>query len=65
MSGCQPLLSWCNRRALGWQVTLPLGGSNVVAELGAHEVSKPGEKTFIDLDMTRAVIIDAVTENVI
>ena len=47
------------------QVTLPLGGSNVVAELGAHEVSKSGEKAFIDLDMTRAVIIDAMTENVI
>jgi multiple sugar transport system ATP-binding protein len=46
-------------------VTLPLGGTSVIAELGAHEVSKPGEKTHIDLDMTRAIIIDAETEKVI
>jgi multiple sugar transport system ATP-binding protein len=47
------------------QVTMPLGGTNVVAELGAHEVSRPGEKAFIDLDMTRAVVIDAATDKVI
>ena len=47
------------------QVTLPLGGTSVIAELGAHEVSRPGEKTFIDLDMTRAIVIDAVTEKVL
>ncbi len=46
-------------------VTLPLGGTSVVAELAAHEVSRPGEKTHIDLDMTRAIIIDATTEKVI
>ena len=47
------------------QVTMPLGGGSIVAELGAHDVSKPGEKAHIDLDMTRAVIIDPETENVI
>jgi multiple sugar transport system ATP-binding protein len=47
------------------QVTMPLGGQSIVAELAAHDVSKPGEKTYIDLDMTRAVIIDPHTEKVI
>jgi multiple sugar transport system ATP-binding protein len=47
------------------QVTLPLGGTSLVAELGAHEVSRPGEKIHIDLDLTRAIIVDAATENVI
>ena len=47
------------------QVTLPLGGTSVVAELGAHEVSKPGARIHIDLDMTRAIVIDAATEKVI
>jgi multiple sugar transport system ATP-binding protein len=45
------------------QVTLPLGGSSVVAELAAHEVSRPGEKINIDLDMNNAVIFDAQTGN--
>ena len=47
------------------QVTMPLGGASIVAELGAHDVSRPGEKTHIDIDMTRAVIIDPETEKVI
>ena len=46
-------------------VTLPLGGSSIVAELAAHDVSKPGEKIHIDIDLTRAILIDAVTEKVI
>jgi multiple sugar transport system ATP-binding protein len=47
------------------QVTMPLGGTSIVAELAAHDVSRPGEKTHIDIDMTRAVIIDPTTEKVI
>ncbi len=47
------------------QATLPLGGTSIIAELAAHDVSKPGEKTHIDIDMTRAIIIDPATENVI
>jgi multiple sugar transport system ATP-binding protein len=47
------------------QVTMPLGGTSIVAELAAHDISRPGEKTHIDIDMTRAVIIDPVTEKVI
>ena len=47
------------------QATMPLGGTSIIAELSAHDVSKPGEKTHIDIDMTRAVIIDPKTETVI
>jgi multiple sugar transport system ATP-binding protein len=46
-------------------VTLPLGGTSIVADLAAHDVSKPGEKTHIDIDMTRAIVIDPATERVI
>jgi multiple sugar transport system ATP-binding protein len=45
--------------------TLPLGGTSIVADLAAHDVSKPGEKTHIDIDMTRAIVIDPATERVI
>ena len=47
------------------QATMPLGGTSIVAELGAHDVSRPGEKTEIDIDMTRAVIIDPATDKII
>lgn len=47
------------------QATMPLGGASIIAELAAHDVSRPGEKTEIDIDMTRAVIIDLQTEKVI
>lgn len=47
------------------QVTMPLGGSNIVAELAAHDVSRPGEKASIDIDMTRAIVIDPTTEKII
>ena len=46
-------------------VNLPLGGASIVAELAAHEASRPGEKMDIDIDMTRAIIIDPKTEHVI
>ncbi len=46
-------------------VTMPLGGGSIVAELAAHDVSAPGEKAAIDIDMTRAVLIDPQTEKVI
>ena len=47
------------------QATMPLGGASIIAELAAHDVSRPGEKTEIDIDMTRAVIIDPQTEKVL
>ncbi len=37
----------------------------LVADLAAHDVSKPGEKTHIDIDMTRAIVIDPASERVI
>ena len=45
--------------------TLPLGGVSIIAELGAHEVSAPGERIEIDIDMTRVVLIDPQSEKVI
>ena len=47
------------------QVTLPFGGTSVIAELAAHDVSRPGEKVHVDIDLTRAIVIDAATEQVI
>jgi multiple sugar transport system ATP-binding protein len=47
------------------QATMPLGGASIIAELAAHDVSRPGERTEIDIDMTRAVIIDPTTEKVL
>ncbi len=47
------------------QATMPLGGASIIAELAAHDVSRPGERTEIDIDMTRAVIIDPQSEQVI
>ena len=47
------------------QATMPLGGTSIIAELGAHDVSRPGEKTSIDIDMTHAILIDPATETVI
>jgi multiple sugar transport system ATP-binding protein len=47
------------------QATMPLGGTSILAELAAHDVSRPGERTSIDIDMTRAVLIDPETDRVI
>ena len=47
------------------QVTLPLGGTSIVAELEAHDVTRPGEHLTIDIDMTHAVLIDPVSEKII
>ncbi len=42
-----------------------LGGTLVVAELQAHDVSRPGEQIPIDLNLSRAAIFDAKTERAI
>jgi multiple sugar transport system ATP-binding protein len=47
------------------QVNMPLGGSSITAEFAAHEVTAPGEQVRIDIDMTRAVLIDPQTDKVI
>ncbi len=39
-------------------VTFPFGGASAVAELEAHDASAPGEKLALDIDMTRAIVID-------
>jgi multiple sugar transport system ATP-binding protein len=39
-----------------------LGGEAVMAELQAHDVSRPGERIPIDVNMARASVFDAATE---
>jgi multiple sugar transport system ATP-binding protein len=45
--------------------TFQLGGTAVVAELQAHDVSRPGERVELAIDMNRAVLIDPSTDQVI
>jgi multiple sugar transport system ATP-binding protein len=42
--------------------TLGLGGQSVVAELQAHDVSRPDEKLDLQIDLNRASLFDAKTE---
>ena len=42
--------------------TFRLGGEPVMAELQAHDVSRPGEHIAIDINLNRAALFDAVTE---
>ncbi|HXF17163.1 MAG TPA: TOBE domain-containing protein, partial [Burkholderiales bacterium] len=45
--------------------TFTLGGSSVVAELQAHDVTQMDQKIELSIDMNRAVLIDPGTENVL
>jgi multiple sugar transport system ATP-binding protein len=45
--------------------TFMLGGTPVVAELQAHDVSRPGEEISLDVNMNRATLFDARTERAI
>jgi multiple sugar transport system ATP-binding protein len=45
--------------------TFKLGRTETVAELQAHDVSAPGERIELAIDMNRAVLIDPETEQVI
>jgi multiple sugar transport system ATP-binding protein len=45
--------------------TFMLGGQEVVAELGAHDVSRPGQRLRLLFDMNRIVVIDPETDRVI
>ena len=42
--------------------TFRIAGEPVIAELQAHDVSRPGEKIQIDLNLRRASLFDAATE---
>jgi multiple sugar transport system ATP-binding protein len=44
------------------RATFRMGGEAVVAELQAHDVSAPGEKVSIDINLKRATFFDAETE---
>ena len=46
-------------------VTFPLGGVAALAEVNVHDVTSPGEKVTLDINMNRAVLIDPQTERVI
>ena len=45
--------------------TFQLGGQAVVAELQAHDVSRPGQEIQLDVNMNRAAVFDAATERAI
>jgi len=45
--------------------TFKLGGAEVVAELEAHDVSQPGTRIELAIDMNRVVLIDPPSEAVI
>jgi multiple sugar transport system ATP-binding protein len=45
--------------------TFRLGGKPVMAELQAHDVSRPGEKIPIDINLMRASLFDAASEKAI
>ncbi|HTT37736.1 MAG TPA: ATP-binding cassette domain-containing protein [Burkholderiales bacterium] len=45
--------------------TFQLGGAQVIAELQAHDVSQPGERVDLAIDMNRVVLIDPASEMVI
>ncbi len=45
--------------------TFKLGGVEVVAELQAHDVSQPGERIELAIDMNRAVLVDPASELVL
>jgi len=42
--------------------TFRLGGEPVMAELQAHDVSRPGEHVAIDINLNRAAVFDAASE---
>jgi multiple sugar transport system ATP-binding protein len=42
--------------------TFSLGGEPVMAELQAHDVSRPGERVLLDINMQRASIFDSASE---
>jgi len=45
--------------------TFRLGGVPVMAELQAHDVSRPGEEITIDINLNRAALFDAKTEKAV
>jgi multiple sugar transport system ATP-binding protein len=45
--------------------TFALAGTEVVAELQAHDVERTGEQLLLHVDMNRAVLIDPQTELVL
>ena len=46
-------------------IEFSLGGMSAVAEVGAHDVHRAGERINLALDMQRAIIVDPETERVV
>ncbi len=46
-------------------IEFTLGGTGVVAEVGAHDVLRAGERIRLALDMRRAIIVDPSSEKVL
>jgi len=42
--------------------TIRLGGVPATAELEAYDVSAPGERIVVDINLSRASVFDAATE---
>lgn len=46
-------------------ISFSLAGTNVIAEVGAHDVLHAGERVRLSLDMRRALLVDPATEKVL
>ena len=46
-------------------IEFSLGGMSAIAEVGAHDVHRAGERINLALDMQRAIIVDPETERVV
>ncbi len=65
---CQPLdvvIDLVQPTGTRTHVQFPVGGRQVTAELGAHEVEPPGTVVRLMVDMRRLVLIDPATDRVI
>jgi multiple sugar transport system ATP-binding protein len=62
---CSALIDLVQPTGARTYATFRLGGVEAVAELQAHDVSQPGERIELAIDMNRVVLIDPSTEAVI
>ena len=65
LATCQATVDLVQPTGSRTYATFQLGGVETVAELHAHDVSQPGERIDITVDMNRTVLIDPDTERVV
>ena len=46
-------------------ISFMLGGQSLLAEVSAHDVTRPGARIAVDIDLNRAVLIDPATDRVL